>query len=189
MSNIVRKSLNNREKCFDCHGCPEWLLTILPTRIKSVQSIVGEGENEQQIKSIIDLSPYQLNNSIPILNFNKENQLNSNENSFEYPNKNSFEDFDQMIYSPSNKQLINLLNQLKEQQQQKRKNEILNKEKELNECLEMNCLNKSIPLTNYCQKHFLKNDSKQILFVQCNLCQQLSIKQDNKNLLHFCSSF
>ena len=63
MENLLRKSLNKREKCFEVNWCPEWLSTILPARIKSVELIV-ENENEQA-KIPVDLSPYQLNFSIP----------------------------------------------------------------------------------------------------------------------------
>lgn len=185
MENFLRKSLNKREKSFEINSCPEWLLTILPTRIKSVELIV-ENENEQS-KVSIDLNPYELNLSIPKLNEEILNKINLEEYSNEiyYKNqilKNSF----QYLFSPSNQQFIYLFNQLKQQYEQINEKKFFFKEN-LNQCKETNCSNKQIPLTNFCLFHLYKNDSKQILFVKCNQCQQISIKEDNKNILHICS--
>jgi hypothetical protein len=185
MENLLRKSLNKREKCFEINSCPEWLLTILPTRIKSVELIV-ENENEQS-KIAIDLSPYQLNSSIPKLN---EEILNQNQMNIEYPNdiyqnNQLLMNSSQLIFSPSNEQLIYLLKKLKQFKENENKIFFLNEN--VNQCKEENCSNKKIPLTNFCLNHLFKNDSKQILFVKCNFCQDISIKEDNRNILHICS--
>ena len=89
-----------------------------------------------------------------------------------------------MIFSPSNEQLIYLWKNLKQYQQTEKKislNEISNP------CKEENCSNKKIPLSDYCLTHLFENDSKQVLFVRCHHCQQISIKDDNQNVLHICS--
>ena len=67
----------------------------MPTRIKSVELIV-ENENEPA-KVAVDLSPYQLNSSIPKLN---QQILNQNKINIEYPNN----------ISQENQLLIMLLN-------------------------------------------------------------------------------
>jgi len=185
MESVVRKSLDIREKCFEINSCPTWLLSILPNRIKSVESIV-DNDNEQQSKLNIDLSPFKLNLKIPILN---QENLNIEYSNFEYPNNFSFNNqifnnYSQFIYSPSNQQLFYLFNQLKQFKQNKKQNLI--KTKKENQCKQINCLNKLIPLTKYCKIHLLENDSKQILFIKCNHCQHLSIKEDKNNILHFC---
>jgi len=191
MESVVRKCLNIREKCFEINNCPIWLLSILPARIKSVESIV-DNDNEQQSKIILDLSPFKFNSSIPLLNEQKlKNDYFENLN-FEYPNDFSFENqlfnnYSQLIYSPSNQQLFYLFKKLKEFQQEKSNNLFLKKKNKKNKCKKMNCLNDSIPLTLFCKIHLLENDEKQVLFVKCNHCQQISIQQDNKNILHFCS--
>jgi hypothetical protein len=184
MENLLRKSLNKREKCFEINACPEWLSTILPTRIKSVELIV-ENDNEQT-KVPIDLSPYQLNSSIPKLN---EEILNQTKINVEYPNDISQENqllnnASQLIFSPSNEQLIYLFNKLKQFQPNEKK---ISSYKTFNQCQEENCSNKKIPLNDYCLIHLFENDSKQILFVKCNHCQHISIKDDNRNILHICS--
>jgi len=188
MESVVRKCLNVREKCFEINSCPTWLLSILPTRIKSVEAII-DNDNEQQSKIIVDLSPFKLNSSIPILNEDNLNNSNEQNFNFEYPNDLSFSNellnsYSQFICSPSNQQLFYLFNILKQFKINKTKN-LLNKSE--NKCKETNCSNKSIPLTDFCKIHLLENDSKQILFVKCNHCQHISIKQDNNNILHFCS--
>jgi hypothetical protein len=190
MESIVRKSLNKREKCFEMNSCPIWLLSILPARIKSVESIVDQENNEQQSKFNVDLSPFKFNSSIPLLNEEKILYFNENKSHFEYPNDISFENqflnnSSQLISSPSNEQLFYLFNQLK-QFQKKTKRRNFSKKTEV-KCREMNCFNNSIPLTEYCPHHLLENDEKQILFVKCNQCQQISIQEDKKNILHFCS--
>jgi hypothetical protein len=187
MESLLRKSLNRREKCFEKNVCPTWLLSILPTRIKSVESIV-DNDNEQQIKIDIDLSPYQLISSIPQLNQQISKETNSY---FEYPNQISFQseqlnNYSQFICSPSNQQLIYLFKQLKQFQEKKTKNSLKKNE---NKCEEENCFNRSIPLTSFCKIHLLEKNFKQILFVKCHHCQQISIKEDNKNLIHFCPYF
>ncbi|CAF1217959.1 unnamed protein product [Adineta steineri] len=189
MESLLRKSLNKREKRFEISQCPSWLLTILPTRIKTVESII-DNDNEQQIKEeTIDLKPYKLISSIPILN--KDNEINFNQTS-EYPNNLSFEyeqlnNYFQLIHSLSNQQFIYLLNKLKEFEIIKNKNSFTNKSQ--NKCKQIDCLNKPIPLNLFCKNHLLENNFKQILFVPCTDCEQISIKHDQKNLLHICSHF
>jgi len=166
------------------NSCPEWLSTILPARIKSVELIV---ENEtEQAKIPVDLSPYQLNLSILKLT---EEILHQNKVNIEYPNDISQENqllnnASQLIFSPSNEQLIYLLKKLKEYQPNEKK--ILFNETS-NPCKEENCSQKKVPLSDYCLNHLFANDSKQILFTKCEHCQQISIKDDNRNILHICS--
>lgn len=190
MESVVRKCLNVREKCFEINSCPIWLLSILPNRTKSVESIIeNDNEQQQQSKIDVDLSPFKLNNSIPILNSeNLKNSFPENFN-FEYPNEISFSNellnnYSQFIYSPSNEQFIYLFNKLKQLKENKIKI-LLNKNE--NKCKQINCSNKTVPLTQFCKIHLIENDSKQILFIKCHHCQQISIKQDNNNILHFCS--
>jgi hypothetical protein len=195
MESVVRKCLNVREKCFDENSCPIWLSTILPTRIKSIESI-GDNDNEQQSKEIVDLSPFKLISSIPLLNQENVNYIyqsnNSESNSnFEYPNDFSFENEQlnnsyQFITSPSNQQLFYLFNKLK-QFQQKKVPDSFNENQ--TKCKHSNCSNRLIPLTSFCKIHLLENDEKQILFDKCNHCQQISVHHDKINLLHFCSWF
>jgi hypothetical protein len=195
MESVVRKCLNVREKCFEVNSCPVWLLTILPTRITSIESI-NDNDNEQQSKEVIDLSPFKLVSSIPLLNQENLNyiyQINNDDmnSNFEYPNDLSFENEQlnnsyQFISSPSNQQLNYLFKKLKQFQQQKIQNPS-HQNKDL--CKHANCSNHSIPLTSFCKIHLLENDQKQILFDKCNHCQQLSVHHDNTNILHFCSFF
>lgn len=186
MESLLKRSLNNREKSFEIDSCPLWLSKILPNRIKTVELIV-ENVNEA-VKSPIDLSPYQLNCSIPLLN----DQLIFREDSTndEYPHDQSHLDqflrnSSEYLIKPSNEQISFLLNQLKENQFNQR--EKLKKETKFNKCENTNCGKERIPLSNYCLSHLYEEDSKQILFVQCHFCQQISFKEDKKNLLHLCS--
>jgi hypothetical protein len=185
MECLVRKSLNVREKCFEDNVCPFWLLSILPVRIKSVESIV-ENECEQDLK-LIDLSPYKLLNRISLLNKEKAKDEN-----VEYPHQSSFicqqlNNYSQFIYSPSNEQLIYLLNQLKKEEKEKEDGEKKKINLNENECEEMNCIRRSIPLTRFCKIHLNEKDKEQILFVKCHFCDEIIVKEDKNNILHFCS--
>ncbi|CAF1342629.1 unnamed protein product [Rotaria magnacalcarata] len=195
MENLIIKCLKKREKCFESNSCPEWLLTILPTRIKSLDTIIdNEREREEKNKDTIDFSPYKLIKSINLLNDNKSaNILNKNEirSNIEYPNDMSFENdlfenYSQLVSTPSKQQFIYLFHKLKEFEREKTKKTLLNEKKKF-KCKEDNCFNHSIVLTDFCKSHLIENDSKQILFIKCNLCQQISIKNDKNNILHFCS--
>lgn len=185
MENLLKRSLNNREKSFEIDSCPLWLSKILPNRIKTVELIV-ENVNEQ-VKSVIDLSPYQLNSSIPFLTDQLIIKEDSND---EYPHDQSHRNqfltnSSQYLLNPSNEQIHFLLKQFKQNQFNEQKNE--KKEKKINRCEDGECRKERIPLTKYCLSHLYKNDSRQILLMQCHSCQQISFKEDKKNLLHICS--
>ena len=187
MESLLRKCLNNREKSFEIDSCPAWLSKILPNRIKSVELIV-ENVNEP-IKVPIDLTPYQLNSSIPLLNDQDISQEDSPPHTDEYPNDKSHQNqllanSYEYLLNPSNEQIIYLLNQLKQIQSNEKK---ISVKENVVECSEETCSKERIPLTNYCLSHLFANDSQQILFVQCHLCQHIAFKEDKKNLLHICS--
>lgn len=186
MQNVLRKSLLKREKCYEDNICPRWLLNILPNRIKSIELIE---ENEDQSKVVVvDLFPFEMNNGIPQLT-SKVTCENRNVH-FEYPNEianenQSFENSFQFLYSPSNQQLNFLFNKFKDNFQSNF-DEIAQEINE-NKCSQTNCSIRRIPLTDFCEKHLIENDRKQILFSECRFCQQSHFEKDNKNLLHFCS--
>ncbi|CAF1130479.1 unnamed protein product [Rotaria sordida] len=185
MENLVVKCLNKREKCFEINRCPIWLLSILPSRIKSIEINICN-DNEEKSKDLIDISPYKLISSIPLLNEYRE--YYKSKSNIEYPNEISFEydsisNYSQLIYSPSNQQFNYLFKKLK--QFKKDKNIKLLNEKNLI-CRKENCFNRRIPLTYFCKIHLLEYDYKQILFVKCSHCQQISIKQDKNSILHHC---
>ena len=186
MESLLKRSLNNREKCFEIDSCPLWLSKILPNRIKTVELIV-ENVNEQ-VKIAIDLSPYQLNSSIPLLT--DEFVVKEEDNDDEYPHDQSHQNqflrnSSEYLLKPSNEQIYFLLKQLKQNQLNEKKNE--EKEKKFHRCENAKCPKEKIPLTNYCLSHLYETDSRQILLVQCHSCQQISFKEDKKNLLHICS--
>lgn len=193
MERLVIKCLNKREQRFELNSCPVWLSSLIPTRIKSVEPII-EYDNEQKSQPVVDLSPYTLVTSIPLLNEDKLNDIDQRKiveknSNFEYPNDASFENdlyrnYSQLIRSPSNQQLIYLFEKLKEFQKEKQKT---SSHEILNQCNEINCSNRSIPLTSFCKRHLLEKDKNQILFVKCHHCQQIAIQHDNNAFLHFCS--
>ena len=187
MENLVRKCLNKRQACFEASSCPTWLLSILPNRIKSVETNL-DNDIEQKPKEVVDLSPYKLISSIPLLNDEKQNNNLEKDSNFEYPNDLSFANDElksdcRLIYSPSNQQLFYLFNKLKEFQREKRPQSFIETK---SQCKQINCQNRTIPLTSFCKIHLLENDDQQILFVKCHQCQQISFKEDNNNILHFC---
>ncbi|CAF1513949.1 unnamed protein product [Adineta ricciae] len=171
MESLIKKSLNKREKSFEKSSCPLWLLNILPTPFKTIEIInENENENDQQQQIFDDLKPYELIQRIPLLNQFDNELLN-----------NSL----QLLYLSSNKQIVNLIKTFQEHKQMKLKK--INEENRRKQCEESLCLNFSIPLSSFCKEHFLEKDLKQILFVQCSICQKIKIKFDEKNLFNFCS--
>ncbi|CAF1059667.1 unnamed protein product [Rotaria sp. Silwood1] len=199
MEKLVVKCLNKREKCFEINSCPIWLLSILPNRIKSIEKS-KYNDNEDKIKERInDISTYKYVNLIELFNENKRQEEEEEEEEEEYINYNIeypnniqysndlFSNYSQLIYSPSNKQFSYLFNILKQYKYNINKTlKEKEKEKEKSKCKILNCLNRSIPLTNYCQIHLIEYDNKQILFIICNLCQHISIKNDNNFIIHHC---
>ena len=206
MESMIRKCLNEREKSFGSIGCPGWLNEILPYRFQSLdkpreveeEDDDNDEDEDESSRPIVDLHPYQLVDRIPLLTSTSPTEKISSNNTDEYPHDESFlhQHFShllQLICSPSREQLSELL---QEQRSISRKTRISSMDETdktttttrvLNECGEVGCCRRSIPLSGLCERHLLKNDEKQILFDHCLHCDQLSFREDKTSRLHFCS--
>jgi hypothetical protein len=193
MDSIVRKCLSARERTFEQSGCPAWLSSILPSRIKSVETII-DNECESEPTPPVDLSPYKLVHRIVLLpkqNVDGSAVSVSNVDQHEYPHQSSFVDEQlnnacQLLYSPSNAQLLELLTRLRRRDVgSERAAPVLHDNQR---CTITDCERRRVPLTRFCRTHLIDNDDQQIFVSKCSDCDEMFVREDKRAIFHLCSS-
>ena len=198
MASLTRKCLNAREESFAEDHCPCWLSSILPSRLQSAESAIDHDHDDEHDVNKVDLDPYKFTSRF--LTLTDERQKSSDEvdrlvvDHYEYPHRHSFvaqqlQDLSQLIFSPSNEQLMSLCQRVQRTENKSRSTDrrpLVQHAKKT--CDQVSCVSPRIPFSSFCKFHLVEKDNTQVLLTRCCHCDEITVRDDKRHLLHFCSS-